>query len=91
MFTSFLKAMATDVPIGAAAVRNLKSVVTLFRLSDAAAAKFLEAAATDLQRHPSVLGMRSALCAQPSLRCFLVASSPLFCEPVPPVLSVNYI
>lgn len=56
MFTSFLKAMATDVPIGAAAVRNLKSVVTLFRLSDAAAAKFLEAAATDLQRQPSVLG-----------------------------------
>jgi rubredoxin len=56
MFTSFLKAMATDVPIGVAGARNLKSAVALFRLSDSVAAKLLEDAATDLQRQPSVLG-----------------------------------
>ena len=56
MFTSFLKSMATDVPIGVTAVKNLKAAVALFRLSDAAAAKLLDQAATELERQPSVLG-----------------------------------
>lgn len=56
MYTAFVKDMATNVPIGVKAVQNLKSATALFRLSDAAAAELLEAAAKDLDRQPSVLG-----------------------------------
>lgn len=56
MFTEFLKAMASSVPIGVKGVKDLKSAVGVFGLSDAAAAKLLEQAADDLGRQPSVLG-----------------------------------
>ena len=56
MFGSFLKAMARDVPIGVDSVRQLRTAVSLFGQSDAATAKLLEAAASDLARQPSVLG-----------------------------------
>jgi len=56
MFTSFLLAMAADVPIGIKAIENLKSAIAIFRLSDdAAAGKLLEDAADKLSTQPSVL------------------------------------
>ena len=60
MFVAFLKAVATDVPIGVSAIQNVKAVAGMFRLTDAAAAKLLETAASDLSRQPSVLGTRRA-------------------------------
>lgn len=56
MFTSFVKSLASDVPVGVAAVKDLKSAVRLFKLTDAAAAKLLATAADELERQPSVLG-----------------------------------
>ena len=56
MYTAFLKAVATSAPIGVKSVQNLKSASALFRLPDDAMAKYLEAAAADLERQPSVLG-----------------------------------
>jgi len=56
MFTVFLTALARDAPIGATAVTNLRTAISIFRLSDdAAAAKLLEESAVELERQPSVL------------------------------------
>ena len=56
MFTSFLIAFATDVPIGVSAIKGLATVTSMMKLTDAAAATALEGAAAELQKQPSVLG-----------------------------------
>ena len=56
MFSAFIKAAATSLPIGVASVQNLKAGTALFGLTDAATAQLLEAAAGDLGGQPSVMG-----------------------------------
>ena len=56
MFSAFLKSFAVSCPIGVTSVQNLKAATALFNLPDATCAQLLEAAATDLERQPSVLG-----------------------------------
>ena len=56
MVTTFLVQFARDVPVGVKAIQQLKAAMAIFRVSDdAACATLLEAAATKLERQPSVL------------------------------------
>ena len=56
MYTSFLKAMASNVPIGVKAINDLKTADGVFGLSESASGKLLGQAADELGRQPSVLG-----------------------------------
>jgi len=56
MFEAFVVALATDVQIGVDAIRSLKQVAQMMKLTDAAAGAGLEAAAKALETQPSVMG-----------------------------------
>jgi len=56
MFQAFVVALATDVPVGVEAIQALKQAAQMMKLSDSAAGACLEAAATELESQPSVMG-----------------------------------